>query len=565
MLQELRISNFALIERAEIAAGEGFNVLTGETGAGKSILIAAFGLLLGNRATGESVGGGAAKAVIEGAFDLADAPRVRRFLEEQELQGEDHSLIISREVEKSGRSKVRLNGRMATAQTLALLGELLVDFHGQHANQHLLRPEAHLGFLDAFGDAKHMASRQKTREAFRAWQGARKRLEELSSNEQARAQRLDMLQFQAGEIDKAKLQAGEDEGLDDERTKLANSEKLRSAAALCRDLLLGDDEPGAVSLGQRALKAAREIEAVDGDVTTWAGQLQSALLEIEDAAQSARDYADSLDADPHRLEEIEARLYKIGRLKRKYGATVGEILEHRVEIEGEIAGLTLSDEQIGELKIQVEKLRAEFFALAEKLSGARQKLAKSFTSAVVGELSGLAMDKARLEIGFSRIENGSSDGIDRVEFLFSANPGQEVRPLAKIASGGEISRVMLALRSVLREKRGNDDDEAGVPIVVFDEVDTGIGGLTAEKVGEKMQEIARGHQVFCITHLPQIAKRADHHFRVEKQSGRDFTSVSVVPLEGEGRIVELARMMGSESKANLQHARELLDDAHLAA
>lgn len=565
MLQELRIQNFALIERAEIVAGDGFNVLTGETGAGKSILIAAFGLLLGNRATGDSVGGGASKAVIEGAFDLADAPRARRFLEEQGLEGDDASLIITREVERSGRSKVRLNGRMATAQTLAELGAMLVDFHGQHANQHLLKPEAHLGFLDAFGDAKHAATRAKTRESWKLWRESQRKLNELSSNEQARAQKLDMLQFQAGEIDKAKLQAGEDEGLDEERFKLANSEKLRSAAALCRDLLLGDDEPGAVSLGQRALKSVREIQAVDGEVSTWADQLQSALLEIEDAAQSARDYADSLDADPRRLEEIEARLYKLGRLKRKYGATVSEILEHRAAIESEISQLTLSDEQIGELKIEVERRKSEFLALAEKLSSARQKLAKSFTSSVIAELSGLAMDKARLEIGFARIEQGSSEGVDRVEFLFSANPGQEVRPLARIASGGEISRVMLALRCVLREKRGGDDEGAGVPIVVFDEVDTGIGGLTAEKVGEKMQEIARGHQVFCITHLPQIAKRADHHFRVEKQSGRDFTSVSVVPLEGEERVVELARMMGSESKANLSHARELLGDARVVA
>ena len=565
MLQELRICNFALIERASIAPGEGFNVLTGETGAGKSILIAAFGLLLGNRATGDGVGGGGTRALVEGEFDLRAAPRVRRFLEDQGVENDDHSLIISREIEKTGRSKVRLNGRMVTAQTLAQLGELLVDFHGQHANQHLLKPEAHLGFLDAFGDAKHSANRQKTREAYRSWREAERRLTELTQSEQARAQRLDMLQFQATEIDKAKLQSGEDDGLEEERLKLSNSEKLRSAAGLCRDLLLGDDEPGALSLGQRALKSAREVQAVDGDIQTWADQLQSALLELEDVAQSARDYADSLDADPHRLEEIEARLYRLGRLKRKYGASVDEILAHRATIEIEINDLTLSDEQLAALREEAAKRRAEFFAVAEKLSTARQKLAKGFTSSVIAELGGLAMDKARLDIGFGRAENGSNEGVDKIEFLFSANPGQELRPLAKIASGGEISRVMLALRSVLREKRGTDDDEAGVPIVVFDEVDTGIGGLTAEKVGEKMQEIARGHQVFCITHLPQIAKRADHHFRVEKQSGRDFTSVSVVALEGEERVVELARMMGSESKANLQHARELLEDARVAA
>ncbi|RYX80522.1 DNA repair protein RecN [bacterium] len=559
MLQELRISNFALIERAAITPGEGFNVLTGETGAGKSILIAAFGLLLGNRATGDSVGGGAGKAVIQGAFDLADAPRVRRFLEENGLEGDENSLIITREIEKSGRSKVRLNGRMATAQTLAQVGELLVDFHGQHANQHLLKPEAHLGFLDAFGDAKHTANRQKTREAYRSWREAERRLTELTQSEQARAQRLDMLQFQATEIDKAKLKAGEDEELEEERVKLSNSEKLRSAAGLCRDLLLGDEEPGALSLGQRALNSAKEIQNIDDSIAEWTAQLQSALLELEDVASSAREYADALDADPHRLEEIESRLFRISRLKRKYGSSVSEILEHRATIEGEINDLTLSDEQLAGLRDQAAKRKDEFFALAEKLSTARQKLAKSFTASVVQELGGLAMDKARLEISFGRQENGSNDGVDKIEFVFSANPGQDLRPLARIASGGEISRVMLALRSVLREKRGSDDDEAGVPIVVFDEVDTGIGGLTAEKVGEKMQEIAGGHQVFCITHLPQIAKRANHHFRVEKQSGRDFTSVSVVTLVDENRVVELARMMGSESKANLQHARELLN------
>ena len=555
MLQELRIHNFALIERAEIAPGAGFNVLTGETGAGKSILISALGLLLGNRASSDSVGRGAAKALVEGAFDLQDSPRARQFLEENGLPHEENILIVAREIDAGGKSKIRLNGRMATAATLRDLGDLLVDFHGQHENQHLLRPEAHLGFLDASGDAKHTQNRGNVRELFNSWRDSRRRLNELTRNEQARAQRLDMLQFQAGEIDKAKLENDKDAALDEERAKLLNMEKLREAATLCRDFLLGGDEMGAVALARQALKAARDIETMDNSVAEWTTQLQNAIFEIDDAAERARDYLGALDADPRRLDEIEARLSKINRLKRKYGADVEAILSYRAEIEAEIEGLTLSDEQLQTLREEVETKKAAFFQAAAKLSDERKVLAKKFASQVVEQLQTLAMERAQLEVEFQTLEKGSADGTDKIEFLFSANPGQSLRPLAKIASGGEISRVMLALRSVLRER----EDEEGVAVVVFDEIDSGIGGLTAEKVGEKMSEIARGHQVFCITHLPQIAKRADHHFRVEKQTGDDFTSVAVVPLENEIRVVEMARMMGSESAANIEHARELLN------
>lgn len=558
MLLELRISNFALIEGAEIAPGGGFNVLTGETGAGKSILIQALGLLIGERAASEQVGRGSGKAVVEGAFDLSDNARARQFLEENGVESGEEALIIAREVEGSGRSKVRLNGRLATAATLRDLGALLVDFHGQHENQKLLHAEAHLEFLDAFGDKKHAQSRQQTRELFREWRGAERALAELSKNEQERAQRLDMLQFQAEEIAKAKLEAGEDDALGEERTRLMNAEKLRAGAATCVGMLWGDEELGAISLAHQGLKAAREIEATDGAVSAWVEQLQSAILELEDAAEGARDYAQTLEADPARLEQIESRLFKLGRLKRKYGASVEEILAYRAQIEGEIKGLSLSDEQVQELRDVAAQKRAAFFQCAEALSQTRQKLAQGFAAEVVKQLAGLAMDKARFEIGFEKQESGSADGIDRVEFLFSANPGQSLRPLAKIASGGEISRVMLGLRSVLRDR----GDGGGAPVVVFDEIDTGIGGLTAEKVGEKLQEIAKGRQVFCITHLPQIAKRADHHYRVEKSAGADFTSVSITPQCGDARVAELARMMGSESAANLEHARTLLESAN---
>lgn len=556
MLLELRISNFALIERAEIAPGAGFNALTGETGAGKSILIQALGLLLGERAAAEQVGVGTGKAVVEGAFDLTKVSRARAWLEENGFPCDDDALIIAREVDASGRSRVRLNGRLATATALRALGAFLVDLHGQHENQMLLSPDAHLQFLDEFGSKAHGELKRQVAQAHKIWRAAARTLAELSRNEQERVQRLDTLQFQAEEIDKARLENDEDETLSEERARLMNAEGLRQNAALCVGNLWGDDEPGALGLARQSLKAAREIELTDGSVREWVEALQSAILDLEDAAEQARAYAETLDADPDRLEQIEARLFKINRLKRKYGASVVEIVEYRSQIESEIQSLNLSDEQIADLKADVAAKKAVYFELAEKLSAQRKALAQKFAAEVVEQLSGLAMEKARFEIGFERLEKSSANGIDRAEFLLSANPGQPLRPLTKIASGGEISRVMLGLRSVLRDTEA----EHRVPTVIFDEIDTGIGGLTAEKVGEKMSQIAQHHQVFCITHLPQIAKRADHHFRVVKAAGEQATTVDVTPLDETARIEEMARMMGSESRANLEHARALLQD-----
>ncbi len=557
VLLELRISNFALIERAEIAPGAGFNTLTGETGAGKSILIQALGLLLGERAAAEQVGNVQGRAIVEGAFDLTNAPRARHWLEEHGFPVDDDALIVAREVESSGRSRVRLNGRLATATGLRELGSFLVDLHGQHENQMLLSPDAHLLFLDEFGDSSHGELKDQVRDAHKQWRVAARAVAELSRNEQARVQRLDTLQDQAAEIDKAKLTPDEDEEIAEERARLLNSEGLRLSAALCVGSLWGDEELGALGLARQGLKAAREIEATDASIAEWVERMQSAILDLEDTAESARAYAETLDADPARLEQIESRLHKINRLKRKYGATVSEVLEYRAQIETEIGELNLSDEQIAELKAEAAARKSEYYELANRLSDDRKKLATQFSSEVVEQLSGLAMEKARFEIGFEKLEKAASDGIDRVEFLLSANPGQPLRPLAKIASGGEISRVMLGLRSVLRDTEA----EHRVPIVIFDEIDTGIGGLTAEKVGEKMSHIAKYHQVFCITHLPQIAKRADHHFRVVKAAGDEATTVDVTPLDGPARVEELARMMGSESRANLEHAKTLLKDA----
>lgn len=569
MLHELRIANLAVIEQAEVAFGPGLNVLTGETGAGKSILISALGLLIGERAATEQAGNG--KAFVEGIFNLSRSPGAQAILEEQGIELEDgNTLLVTREISAEGRNRVRLNGRLATAGMLREIGLMLVDLHGQHEHQLLLKSESHLEFLDNFGDSKHATLLQNTRQAWQAFHAAQKQLDELTQNQQQRAQRLDMLQFQADEIDGLAPEDGEDEKLGEERMRLLNAEKLREAAMLCRDALHGEEAPGALSLARQALQAAREIEATDGSVASWVEELQSGIYQLEDAAEEARDYADSLEADPLRLEEIEARLYRLNRLKKKYGDSLAQVLAYRQEVAGELARLNLSETETEALHSQVQRLCTQYRTVAEKLSQSRRELAKTFADEVVAQLQTLAMERARFEVGFeptpSGMENATELGIDRVEFLLSANPGQPPRPLARIASGGEISRVMLALRTVLARTQGNDDQRipssGKVPIIVFDEIDTGIGGVTAEAVGEKMQELARSFQVFCVTHLPQIAKRADHHLQVVKDSDDSHTRVQVRLLHDEERIREIARMMGRESEANLRHAREMLESLH---
>jgi DNA repair protein RecN (Recombination protein N) len=562
MLLEIRISNLALMDRADITFGPGLNVLTGETGAGKSVLIHALGLLVGERATSEQVGKGGdeatRKARVEGLFDLRYSPRAHAFLQQQDIPLDDDQLIIVREVSSDGRSRIRLNGQLVTASVLRELGSLMVDLHGQHEHQLLLKPETHGGFLDEFGDERHQALREKVRTSWEEWQAARRQLETLSASEQQRAQRLDMLQFQAQEIDAAKPEAGEDDALSDERARLMNAEKLRSAAAICRDSLAGGAEVGATTLLTQALRAGREIESVDSSVSEWVEAIQSSLYDVEDAASQARDYAEGLEADPTRLEEIESRLHLLTRLKRKYGDSLNKILAYREEIAEELGHLNVSEEELAALRDAVAARRETFLETARQLSKSRKSLAKRFAAEVEGHLQTLAMEHARFDIGFEAASEGSADGIDRSEFLFSANPGQPLRPLARIASGGEISRVMLSLRSALFAPQSDEPASGVIPILVFDEVDTGIGGVTAESVGAKMRELARGFQVFCVTHLPQIARRADSHFRVLKETSDGQTRVSVRHLAGEERVHELARMMGGETQATLRHARELL-------
>lgn len=565
MLQELAISNLALIDQVEVPCRGGLNVLTGETGAGKSILMQALALLLGDRADTDKLGRDAnkSKTIVEGSFDISHAPLAAHFLAEQDIPVEENQLLLTREVGADGRSKIRINGRLSTVGILRELGSLLVDLHGQHDHQRLLQMETHGEFLDASGNAAHQELLAATRTAFGRWKEAQTQLNQITGDAQQRAQRLDMLSFQLQDIEEVSPQQGEETELQEERERLLNMEKLRDATGAINMALHGDEsgaEPGVLALLGQAMKAADELVAMDSRVEQWVTELKNARYPLEDAAAEASSYLDNLDASPQRLEEIEARLHDLGRLKRKYGDSMEAVMAYYDSISKEVAELSLGDEETEALRARCEKLAKEYELLAGKLSRARRQLSQQLAREVIAQLQSLAIPGARFEVDFKRRDEPSSDGADVMEFLFSANPGMPLRPLSKVASGGEISRLMLALRTVLaRHEKGNSSQR--IPILVFDEIDVGIGGVTAEAVGEKMQELAQTFQVFCITHLPQIARRGDFHLHVKKDADAKSTFVQVMALEGEARVQELARMMGHESTANLQHARQLLKDA----
>lgn len=556
MLLQLRIANLALIEQAELDTGPGLNILTGETGAGKSILVLALALLLGERAASEQVGqapGG--KAVVEGLFDLTDAPAVRTFLEANELADGNPELSIVREVLAEGRSRVRVNGHLGTAGLLRELANLLVDLHGQHEHQCLLQSSSHLEFLDACGAAPHHKLLREVQEAWALWHAALARRQELQQDESTRAQRLDLLTFQMQEIDEAALLPDEEDTLKEDRHRLQNVEHLRARAELCHDLLAGEDTPGALGLTQQAHKAAQQLQQDDPSVGEWLAALEQATANLQEVALEARHYLGSLEADPTRLEAMEARLHIISRLTKKYG----DVLAHREAIGAEFERLSAHEASLEEINGEVEAATAAYRKVAGALSKSRHRLQQTFEPAVQEQLRSLAMDHARFALRLEAAEPGPN-GADDGEFLFSANPGQPLKPLARIASGGEISRVMLALHTV---RAAGGGDSGTVPrVLIFDEIDVGIGGVTADSIGRKMKELAGSFQVFCVTHLPQLARYADRHYRVRKTAESEATTVTVDVLQGEARVHELARMLGHQegdaSDIALLHARKLL-------
>lgn len=552
MLREIHIKNFALIDSLSLSFGGGLNILTGETGAGKSIVIGALGLVLGERASADLVRAGADRAVVEAVFDLCDAPpSVRERLASAGLDddGED-VLILARELAKSGKSQCRINGRLMPVSSLREIGDGLIDIHGQHEHQTLLAPERHIDLLDGWLGQDVAPLRDEVARAFGAVGRIRRELEELRAEARERARNLDLYRFQKEEIESAGLLPGELDDLAQERSRLANAEKLASAAESAYEALSGS---GLDALNS-ALAAVERASALDDTLAPITQQLADAVSYAEEGRRSLRAYRDNIEFNSQRLEEIGDRLDLIHSLQRKYGDTIEEIAAYAEELARRLDTLENSEAREAELTGALQAAETELSRGAERLSGLRCGASARFAEAVMGELKDLGMAGTNFEVDIQP-QAATSKGIDRVEFLISANPGEPLRPLARIASGGEISRLMLAMKSVLTQA-------AFVPTLIFDEIDVGVGGRTAGILAAKLSALALHAQILCITHLAQIASQpASAHFHIEKRAACGRTAVDVVRLDKEGRVEEIGRMLGgtSRSATALQHARELLE------
>ena len=562
MIKEIRIRNFAIIENLAVNFEQGLNVLTGETGAGKSIILGALNLLLGGRADTDSIRSGETTAFVEGAFEVTD-PATLDLIRECGIEMEDGELLVKRQVSNAGKNRCLLNDSPVTVSTLAKIGDRLVDLHGQHDHQALLHPETHIDLLDLYGKSQELCNEFALN--FSDYQTQAKKLQSMKMDEQERLQKEEFLSFQLAEIDAAGLSEEEEEEIKAESHKLKHAEKIRAGLQQSQSLLTDDQGSILENLGQ-VLKELEAVLEIDPGLAETVERSRSAYYELEEVVESLRGYNRSLEFNPNRLEEIEDRLAEINGLKRKFGNDITEILKRRDQIAEELQQLASNDENMKALEEELRQKEKVLSKLAIRLAEKRESAAKSFTASVEKELKELSMGNVQFGVRFDypsdpdgfilfRKEKmkASATGLGTLEFMFSPNPGEELRPLVKIASGGEVSRVMLALKSIL-----NDQDT--IPVMIFDEVDTGIGGGVAEKVGLKLQKVASTKQVLCITHLPQIAGLASSHFRIEKQIKSKRTHSTIHQLEHEERVEELARMSSGETitDASLEHAREML-------
>jgi DNA repair protein RecN (Recombination protein N) len=557
VLLELHIENFAIIDTLHVQFSEGLNIVTGETGAGKSIMVDALMVALGGRAYAEFIRSGTEKSVVEAVFDLHQVAEARAKATEYGLldaDADNAELLVRREIARNGRNRILVNGHPATNLMVAELGDVLLDIHGQHEHQYILNPDYHVELLDAFG--KLLPLREQVAAAYRQFKQCERELEDLRDQSRERMQRLDLLRFQRQEIVKAKLQPGEDEELVHERKILAGAEQLASGAQKIYDMLYG--EHGAILEKVSAiLSQLEDLVKIDESLEPHRKSCESVQYQFEDIAFSLRDYAHAIEFDPYRLEAVEKRIDEIHKLKRKYGSSIAEILAFLANTEQELSTFDERETRIAELEKEYAKLRAQVQELSARLSAERKRIAAGFETQIMEELAALGMEKTTFRVDFQPAGTEknpfTAKGIDQIEFLIAPNPGEPPKPLTKIASGGEISRTMLALKTLL----GTVDR---IPTMVFDEIDTGIGGKIAEIVGKKLQHIATSHQVICITHLPQIASKSATHFHVEKHAEQDHTAVAIRQLSKQERLEEIARMLGGETitPITLQHAQEML-------
>jgi len=570
MLRELRIEDFALIDRLELTLGPGFTAFTGETGAGKSIIIDALNAALGERMGADAIREGADTAHVEGLFDLSASQHAVPAVREAALESDDRTVVLSRTI-APGRSTYRLNGQNRGLAALRTISAGLADIHGQHEHQTLIYEENHLHFLDTYGGPEHLNLVETYRAAYGELSEARRALQRLVMDERTRAQRLDLLRFQVQEIEEAGLAPDEEEQLSAERERLLHTEKLRGGVGEAYAALEGDrdEEGGALHALQGASETVGELAEIDALLAPSAQGLREAAYQAEEASRALREYAEGLEADPQRLEQIETRLNSIAGLKRKYGDSVRDILKYLDEAAAEVEALEGVEQSAEELEARLGELAEAAGRAAQELSAARCELADRLAGHVEEELRPLGMDKARFEVqieadadeaglpdGQGRCWAADATGIDRIRFMLNANVGEPLRPLAKVASGGELSRLMLVFKSIC--SRGAD-----IPTIVFDEIDVNIGGHTAHAVAEKLVAVSKHAQVLCVTHLPQIARLADRQIRVEKTVQEGRTVVRATELSDTERVQELARMLGDKEAATVarQHAEEMLEDA----
>jgi DNA repair protein RecN (Recombination protein N) len=553
VLLEIVVENYAVVERVRVQFHAGLNLLTGETGSGKSIVVDALGLVLGGRASADMVRSDTERARVAAIFEAPQEPALLELLERAGAPVEDGELLIEREILAGGKSRAFLGNRPVTVALLREITLFLGDIHGQHEQQQLFSSAAQLDSLDEFAGLG--GRRGEVADLFRRWKGIESDLEELNRSEQEKLRMADLWSFQRTEIDAAALRPGEDAQLEQERVVLRNVAKLQENANSAYDVLYQAEESVSSQL-RTALKKLEDLARIDGSLQRVAETLRTAAIGVDEASDAIRDYLDKLEADPKRLDEVEARLALMERLKRKYGSSLDEVLAFGQDVRSKMEALETAGERKAKLEQELAQASAAYAQCAAALTKARQAGAEKLSKKVETELDSLALESAvfRIEV---RETGWSPDGADRVEFLISANAGEEPRALDKVASGGELSRIALALKTSL----GHTARKNGVPrTLVFDEIDSGIGGSVAEAVGRRLKKLAAANQVLCVTHLAQVASFADHHYSVEKREVKGRTLAEIEELKGDARTREIGRMLSGQkvTAEALKHAEQLI-------
>ncbi|HGQ6615898.1 TPA: DNA repair protein RecN [Listeria monocytogenes] len=556
MLQEMTIKNFAIIESLSLTFQEGMTVLTGETGAGKSIIIDALGLLVGGRGSADFIRHGEERLELQGLFALAeDNLACRNALIENGIDASDDMVVLERSLFRSGKNSCRINGKLVTTVLLRQIGSKLIDIHSQHEHQELMNEEFHLSLLDRFASDKIKPALTKYQTNFKEYQTIEKEWQNWTKNERELAQRLDMLRFQQQEIENANLQAGEEDRLLEQKNILANFEKLNENLQGAYAAIQG--EPGGLEFVGEAMRQMETAASIHTDYKAVSEAISSSYYMLEDSMSQIRQSLDQLEFQPEELNQIESRLNDLNQLKRKYGKTIEDIIQYEQEISSEMEKLTDSESHVGHLETKLATLKTELTKQAATLTDIRKKAAVTLEKQIKQELNQLYMEKAIFSVRFEANKMELTElGQDSVVFYMSTNPGEPLKPLAKIASGGELSRMMLALKTIFSRHQG-------ITSIIFDEVDTGVSGRVGQAIAEKIYAVSVGSQVLCISHLPQVAAMANHHYYITKKVQNKRTTTSVTVLKGVEKIEEISRMIAGIEVTELtkQHAKEMIEQA----